>query len=566
MARRRGDLWSNPPRLSSPLGELRPHYDVVVVGSGYGGAVNAARLADGRRNVCILERGRELQSGDYPDTLERALREFQVDTPDRHLFSPSGLYDLRINPEMSVFLGCGLGGTSLINANVALQPPTEIFKHPDWPVAIQLEAYRGALGRWFAKAARELRPAKLPAEQSPRKLRALKGIQESLKHATFERAPVTVEFQKRGKGGTPSERATDMFPCTACGDCVSGCNYGAKRTLLTSYLPMAWRNGAQIFTEVKVRSVEPYRIENGDPYSRWIVHFDHLGSGRERFTAKALSITAHTVILSAGALGSPEILMRSQAQWGLRLSGMLGKRFSGNGDVLAFSYKNRELVNGIGFGAHPPEGSDLPGPCISGFVKVSGGVQSSDLLLEDAVIPGALSPILALGFMLIQLSGGAPRRVSERDFSIWQILEDTMRGGVKATQTYLAMVEDHDYGELVRRGDRVRISWPRANRSAPYREFERLVRKNAEELGGFYVPSPFGPVTVHPLGGCVMGDGPSRGVVDDTGAVFDPDGGVHAGLHVCDASIIPVPLLRNPLLTITALSERAAHLIAQLVP
>ena len=77
---------------------------------------------------------------------------------------------------------------------------------------------------------------------------------------------------------------------------------------------------------------------------------------------------------------------------------------------------------------------------------------------------------------------------------------------------------------------------------------------------------PFGPVTVHPLGGCVMGDGPNNGAVDDTGAVFDPGGGVHAGLYVCDASIIPVPLLTNPLLTITALSERAAHLIAPRLP
>ena len=567
-----GDLRRNPPRLSSPLGALKPHYDVVVVGSGYGGAVTAARLAEGRklaggrRTVCVLERGRELQSGDYPDTLERALREFQVDTPDRHLFSPSGLYDLRINREMSVFLGCGLGGTSLINANVVLMPPAELFKHAKWPAVIQQEANCGTLWKWFEKAEGVLRPEILPEKQNPRKLRALQRIQESLEHATFARAPVTVKFRETGMRGKPPERATDMFPCTACGDCVSGCNYGAKRTLITSYLPLAWWSGAQIFTEVKVQSVEPYRMKNDDPNRRWIVHFDHLGSGREHFTPRPLSVTAHTVVLAAGALGSPEILMRSQAQRGLRFSGMLGKRFSGNGDVLAFSYKNRERVDGVGFGAYPPEGSDLPGPCISGYVKVSGERSGSELLLEDAVIPGALSPILALGFMLIRLSGGAARRASDRDFSIWQILEDTLRGGVNSTQTYLAMVEDRECGKLIRRDDRVRVLWPRANTSAPYREFERLIRDNAKALGGSYVPSPLGPVTVHPLGGCVMGDDSDRGAVDDTGAVFDPRGGVHAGLHVCDASVIPVPLLTNPLLTITALSERAAYWIAQRVP
>jgi cholesterol oxidase len=545
---------THPGRLSVPLDQLKPHYDVVVVGSGYGGAVIAARLAQQQRSVCVLERGRELRPGDYPDTLARALQDFQVDMPNRQLFSPTALYDLRINPEMSVFLGCGLGGTSLINANVALKPADALFAREPWPTAIQGEATSGALQQWFARAQHELQPRTLPEGYKPLKLKTLEQIGQAYGVKT-RRAQVTVAFRDPHEAG-----AASTPPCTICGDCVSGCNYGAKRTLLTTYLPAAQRAGAQIFTEVKVRLVQA-RAVGKDDRRRWVVHFDQLGSGRDRFTSTPLFVTAHTVVLAAGVLGSSEILMRSQTR-SLVFSEMLGQWFSGNGDMLAFSYNNRERVNGIGFGPRPAEGANLPGPCISGYLELPSG--SSKILLEDGVIPGALSPILALGFMLIQVSGGAVAPSTSRGFSLWRLLDDSLRGGVNSTQIFLAMVDDRGHGELIRQDDRIRVRWPGAHSGRPYREFESLVRKNADKLGGSYVPSPFGPVTVHPLGGCVMGEGPEAGVVDDIGAVFDPRtrGRVHPGLYVCDGSIIPVSLLANPLLTITAFAERAASRIA----
>ena len=114
-------------RLSSPVEGIRDHYTVVVVGSGYGGAIAASRLARAGQEVCVLERGKEFQPGEYPNTDAAALGEMQADLPDTHIGSRTGLYDLRVNQDINVFVGCGLGGTSLVNANVSLRAEPRVF-------------------------------------------------------------------------------------------------------------------------------------------------------------------------------------------------------------------------------------------------------------------------------------------------------------------------------------------------------------------------------------------------------------------------------------------------------
>src|SRR5215472_15360426 len=108
-------------RLSSPFELMKDHYQVVVVGSGYGGSIVASRLARAGQEVCVLEQGREFQPGEYPSTLAAATAELQVDMPEFHLGSRTGLYQVVVNPDINVFKGCGLGGTSLVNANVAIE-------------------------------------------------------------------------------------------------------------------------------------------------------------------------------------------------------------------------------------------------------------------------------------------------------------------------------------------------------------------------------------------------------------------------------------------------------------
>ena len=121
-------------RLSSPIETLKEHYPVVVIGSGYGAAIAASRLARAGKQVCVLERGREFQPGEYPNRSTEAVAEIQAHLPDcPQVGSRTGLYDLHVHPNINVFVGCGLGGTSLVNANVALRAEPRVFDDARWP-------------------------------------------------------------------------------------------------------------------------------------------------------------------------------------------------------------------------------------------------------------------------------------------------------------------------------------------------------------------------------------------------------------------------------------------------
>src|SRR5262249_7147268 len=114
------------PRLSQPIGKLGMHYDAVVIGSGYGGAIAARRMALAGLTVCLLERGREFALGDFPSTALRGLREIQYNTPSGHRGWPLALFEIHVNANVNAVVGCGLGGTSLINAGVSLKPDRRV--------------------------------------------------------------------------------------------------------------------------------------------------------------------------------------------------------------------------------------------------------------------------------------------------------------------------------------------------------------------------------------------------------------------------------------------------------
>src|SRR6202451_1436831 len=137
--------------LSLPVDQIQDHYSAVVVGSGYGGAIAAARIARAGRDVCVLERGKELHPGEYPNTALSAAREIQVHTAKADHGSAVGLFDFNVGPDVTVLSGCGLGGTSLINASVALEPSDAIFADDRWPAALR-------------QPPRGLRPLKLGAQ------------------------------------------------------------------------------------------------------------------------------------------------------------------------------------------------------------------------------------------------------------------------------------------------------------------------------------------------------------------------------------------------------------------
>ena len=153
-------------RLSSPIEQIESHYTVVVIGSGYGGGISASRMARAKQSVCVLERGKELQPGEYPDTVAKAKKELQLDSPARHIGSRTGLFDFRRNDDINVLVGCGLGGTSLINANVSLEAERRVFEQPAWPAAFRADLDT-RVKEGYARAREMLKPVPYPQDRPP---------------------------------------------------------------------------------------------------------------------------------------------------------------------------------------------------------------------------------------------------------------------------------------------------------------------------------------------------------------------------------------------------------------
>ncbi len=527
-------------RLSSPIDSLKSAYPVVVVGSGYGGGIAASRLARAGQQVCVLERGREFQPGEYPNTLDAVIREFQVDTAAGTTGSRTGLYDLRVNSDVNVFFGCGLGGTSLVNANVGLRPEPRVFDDPRWPREIRDDLDRG-VADGYRHAEEVLRPTPYPDDFPPLpKLRALETSARAIGQE-FDRPPIYVTF----KEGV-NQFGVEQHPCVLCGDCVTGCNYGAKNTTLMNYLPDAKNHGAEIYTGVSVRYLE----RQGD---HWLVHYQLLESGQEPIDAPTRVLTASVVVLAAGTLGSTEILLRSKAR-GLPLSDQVGLRFTGNGDYLGFSYNGETPVNATGFGNLPPGQLDPVGPNIAGIIDMRNQPRLEDgIVVEEGVAPGALGSTLAATYAAAATAAGQNTaddlndRLAQGERAADSLVRGPYHGAVLNTQIFLVMTHDDGNGRM-------------------YLEIEAT-----RALKGIFTPNPLWKdlaghnlTTVHPLGGCVMAEDAAWGVVDHKARVFaGPTGdAVHDGLYVADGAIVPVPLGVNPSLTISALAERACALLA----
>ena len=330
--------------LSSPIENIQDHYTVVVVGSGYGGGIAASRLSRAGQKVCLLERGKERQPGEFPETEHEVAAEVQADTPEGRINARNGLYDMRFYDDINVLVGNGLGGTSLINANVSIRPDPRLFADKRWPEALRADVDT-LLKEGYERAAEMLKPSSVPEQVKLAKLRAMQKSAAAMK-APWRRLELNVTFDKLP--GDMNHVGVAQPPCIQCGDCVSGCNHGAKNTTLMNYLPDAVNHGAEIYTEVEVRRIS--RSADGT----YAVHYRILDARRESFDAPEESITADVVILAAGTLGSTEILLRSRDA-GLPASPRVGEGFTGNGDVLGFAYNCDERINGVGWGHRAAE-------------------------------------------------------------------------------------------------------------------------------------------------------------------------------------------------------------------
>ncbi len=553
-------------RLSSPIENIKNHYTVVVVGSGYGGGIAASRLARAGQQVCVLERGKEFQPGEYPDNMAAAAKEMQLNLPGKHIGSRTGLYDFHVNQDLNVFVGCGLGGTSLINANVSLRAEPRVFEDTRFPAGLRADIHT-LLAEGYQRAEQMLKPTPYP-ENFPHvtKLQALEQSAAYL-NEKFYRPPINVTF----KDGV-NHVGVEQKACNLCGDCVSGCNQKAKNTVLMNYLPDAKNHGAEIYTQVSVQRIE----RQGE---RWLVHYQLMNAGQNKFDAPTMFVSADMVILAAGTLGSTGILLRSQAA-GLSMSDKVGHHFTGNGDVLAFGYNNDQEINGVGFGNRPPGEVEPVGPCISGIIDMREQPQlDNGMVIEEGSIPGALAPILAQTFATAaKLIGedtddGLRDRLKEKFREAQSLAHGAYTGAVRNTQTYLVMTHDDGAGRMyLDENDNLRVHWQGVGKQPIFERVNNRLEEATNPLGGTQIPNPIWSkvfnhdlVTVHPLGGCILAEDAEHGVVNHKGQVFSSNQGteVYESLYVADGSVIPRSLGVNPLLTISAIAERCCALIAK---
>lgn len=557
-------------RLSKPFTALQPDYDVIVVGSGYGGSIAASRFSRAGLKVCLLERGKEFQPGDYPDTLAEAEKEMQINADNRQACK-NGLYDFHFSDDISVFKGCGLGGTSLVNANVSIQPEDRVFEDEVWPSAIRNDMQ--SLQQGYEIAKQMLKPVPYPENKDGYPVLAkTQSMRKSAEYMgkTFKLPDINVNFEDQ-----VNHVGVTQKKCNNCGDCVTGCNHSAKNTLIMNYLPDAVNHGAEIFCNI---DVEHIAREAG----KWVVYFDVFNSDRDKFKAPLMITRATTVIIAGGALGSSEILLRSKLK-GLNISDELGKRFTGNGDVLGFAYNCNDVVNGIGLGKMENNGHADPrspvGPCITGLIDLRNQPRLEDgMTFEEGSIPGPLAGIINTGMLSIagnlgvDTDGGLKDWLSECKQEVESLFKGPYAGATNRTQTFLVMSHDDGKGELSLKNNRMDIQWPKVGTQGIFTKANDMLYQATKALGGTYMKNftwnkvlKHKLVTVHPLGGCCMAEDASKGVTDDTGNVFKGKSGntTFEGLYVMDGSIIPRPLGTNPLLTISALAERACKLILE---
>ena len=541
------------------------HFDAVVVGSGFGGSVLAYRLAEAGKSVCVLERGKPYPPGSFP----RGPRELAAAfwDPSEGLY---GMFNVWSFKGIGALVSSGLGGGSLIYANVLLRKPERWFVKEDlakggyeyWPVT------RADLDPHYKAAEDMLGGAEYPFEATTPKTRAFREVGEKLGRE-FILPKLAVAFADGNDPPAvgapiheehPNLHGVQRYTCRLVGECDIGCNFGAKNTLDLNYLSEAKRLGAEIWTRREVRSLAP---REGGGYTVRYVEHDVADEGRKIKTSDPRvrperELTCDRLVLAAGTLGSTYLLLKSRDAFP-GLSPRLGTRFGGNGDLLTFA-----------LGADRPLDAHR-GPVITSALRVPDeldGGQGRGLYVEDAGYPefvswlvqGTQGPGALWRFRRVaaRLVFGLLRHEPEVDLSaeVSSLLSDTRLAN--GSLPLLGMGRDIPDGNMELTGSgKLQVDW-RKGKSGPF--FDRLGgfgKEIADALGAKFERNPtwyLGRLmTVHPLGGCPMGRSVDEGVVDDYGEVFG-----FPGFTIADGSVMPGPVGPNPSLTIAALADRFA--------
>ncbi|MEV1143665.1 GMC family oxidoreductase [Micromonospora sp. NPDC049799] len=520
-------------------------YDVVVIGSGFGGSVTALRLAEKGYRVGVLEAGRRFADDEFPRTSWR-LRRF--------LWAPRlGCYglqritllraaDRKAGGGVMVLSGAGVGGGSLVYANTLYEPLDAFYADPQWR---DITDWRAELARHYDQAKRMLGVTTYPrmtgADRAMRAVADRMGVGE-----TFHATPVGVHI------GRPGERVADPYfggagpertGCTHCGSCMTGCRHGAKNTLVKNYLWLAERLGVQVHPLTTVTAVRP-AADGG-----YEVHTERTGAWLRR---RRRVVHADQVVFAAGALGTQRLLHEMRATGALpALSSRLGELTRTNSEAILGASVPRQraraertdFTQGVAITSsfHPDPQTHIEP------VRYGRGSNAMGLL-QSLLVDGGPHRVRRWLGSIVRQPGLAARMLSVRGWSERTVIALVMQSA------------DNSLTTRVRRGllGRRLVSGP--GHGAPNPTWipagNNAVRLLAEEIGGTpggALTEPFNiPMTAHILGGAVIGASPADGVIDPWHRVYG-----HPGLHVVDGAAVSANLGVNPSLTITAQAERA---------
>lgn len=521
---------------------MKESYDVVIIGSGFGGAITGCRLAQAGRSVCILERGKRWQGTDFP----RSPGEFAKAIWRKN--ESFGFLEYKAFRRIDVIQGCGVGGGSLHYFNVHIRTPEEIFNQKQWP-----ENITGTVMQPYYELVQDMLdtcPLNPPKGQDmPLRTQA---FLEAAKNAGGEPNLVDIAVYTGAYRNNPHS-GIPQSPCNYSGNCLLGCILHAKNTLDFNYIPLAEKDGAEVYPLHQVDKIEPLETQG------YRVHFDHLDAERPGYSEPGF-VVGKKVIVAAGALGSNELLLRCRDIYKTlpNISSMLGRQFSGNGDfILAGTLDaNRDI-------------DASRGPSITAGADFS--TENNRIFIEDLGYPNPFMWILegliphsnrpknliksAITYLLDSLGIGSGRI----SFEVDRLFQG---GATTRLLPYLGMGTDAADGVMKLKDGWIDIDWNHRKSRQMFRELEQVLKKLSRGIDGKYVTSvlwrwPFRKLlTAHPLGGCVMGNSKENSVVNEYGEVWDYD-----DLYVADGAIIPTALSVNPSMTISALAERIAFWI-----
>lgn len=557
----------------------REHFDTIVVGSGFGGAVTTYRHAEAGRHVLLLERGKRYPPGSFART-PREMHENFWDPSEGRL----GLFQVWKFPDIDGLVSAGLGGGSLIYANVLIRKDERWFFRRNaneattpWPVS------RADLDPHYDRVEAVLAPQTFPFDREPYsstpKTRAFKQAAEAAGLDWFL-PKLAVSYADPGHDPVPGEPIHDQngettdnlhhrtrSTCRLCGECDIGCNYGSKNTLDYNYLSLAEKLGAVLRDRCEVRTLAPKAGESG--YTVGYVEHGNEDEGRPQATNQfpLTEVSCDQLVIAAGTFGTNYLLLKNRVNFP-GLSSMLGRNFSGNGDFLGLIRDSYETIDGkrVPRVLAPSRGSvitssirvpdEADGGDGPGFYVQDGGYPDLvDWLVEASDVPG----FVARGMRFIKnevIAHFLRSPKSDLDEQFENLIGD---GFISASVLpLLGMGLDTPGGAMTLRDGFLELDWNRDDSRTYFNRVQATMERIALELDAKFFPDPISDfhgklITVHAVGGCAMANDSNDGVVDSHGELFG-----YPGFSIADGSVMPGPVGPNPSFTIAALADRFA--------